>query len=59
MWAAAGDYSPASYLICKAVLDGLLLRAIPSFLYAAPFYPMVSSLATPRTSKMVIGQFSL
>ena len=34
-------YDPISYLVTKASLDGLLLRAIPTFLYAAPFYPMV------------------
>ena len=37
-----GYYRPATYLLAKAVLDALLLRVIPVFLYAAPFYPMVS-----------------
>eukprot|EP00887_Chlorella_sp_A99_P006677 scaffold3.g6677.t1 len=36
-----GYYRPASYLLAKAVLDALLLRVLPVFLYAAPFYPMV------------------
>lgn len=34
-------YSPFSYLVSKIVLDGLLLRAIPVFLYSASFYPMM------------------
>lgn len=37
----SGCYSPFSYLVAKAALDGLLLRVIPVFLYSAPFYPMM------------------
>lgn len=37
----AGCYRPATYLACKAVLDGVLLRVIPVLLYSASFYPMV------------------
>lgn len=36
-----GYYSPATYYVTKAVLDALLLRAIPVLLYSAPFYPMM------------------
>jgi hypothetical protein len=36
-----GYYRPGSYLAAKAMLDGLLLRALPTFLYAAAFYPMM------------------
>ena len=36
-----GYYHAASYLATKAVLDGLLLRVIPVFLYTASFYPMM------------------
>lgn len=36
-----GYYSPGAYLLAKMVLDGLLLRVIPVFIFAAPFYPMV------------------
>ena len=41
--AAGGYYRPWAYLLAKAVLDALLLRVVPVFLYAAPFYPMVSA----------------
>lgn len=36
-----GYYRPATYLLAKMVLDALLLRVIPVFIFAAPFYPMV------------------
>ncbi|GAB4823317.1 hypothetical protein N2152v2_010363 [Parachlorella kessleri] len=36
-----GYYHAYSYLLSKAVLDALLLRVIPVFLYSAPFYPMM------------------
>lgn len=36
-----GYYRPGSYLATKAVLDALLLRAVPVFLYSAAFYPMM------------------
>jgi hypothetical protein len=36
-----GYYAPGSYLLAKAALDGLLLRALPVAIYAAPFYPMM------------------
>ena len=35
---ARGYYSPATYMINKLVIDGLLLRTIPSMLYCTPFY---------------------
>lgn len=38
---AGGCYSAASYLACKAALDGVLLRVVPVLLYCAPFYPML------------------
>ena len=38
---AGGYYSPATYLLAKMVLDALLLRVIPVFIFSAPFYPMV------------------
>lgn len=40
-FAAGGYYRPASYLLAKAALDGLLLRAIPVFIFSAALYPMV------------------
>ncbi|KDD77010.1 ABC-2 type transporter, partial [Helicosporidium sp. ATCC 50920] len=64
-----GYYSPASYLLAKAVLDGLLLRAVPALLYAAPFYPMMGLasggaqvglfLATLTAFALAVGALSL
>jgi len=39
-----GYYNPATYYATKAVLDALLLRAIPVLLYSASFYPMTGFL---------------
>jgi hypothetical protein len=36
-----GFYRPGTYLLAKMVLDALLLRVIPVFIFSAPFYPMV------------------
>lgn len=36
-----GYYSAESYLVSKAVVDALLLRAMPVFLYSASFYPLM------------------
>lgn len=47
---ADGCYRPSSYLLCKAVLDGVLLRVIPVLLYTAPFYPM----ASPGSSRLLL-----
>ena len=41
---AGGYYRPATYLLAKMVLDALLLRVIPVFIFSAPFYPMVRPL---------------
>ncbi len=38
---AGGFYRPGSYLLAKMVLDALLLRVIPVFIFSAAFYPMV------------------
>lgn len=38
---AGGYYRPGSYLLAKMVLDALLLRVIPVFVFSAAFYPMV------------------
>ncbi|KFM28717.1 putative ATP-dependent permease [Auxenochlorella protothecoides] len=64
-----GMYHPVSYLVTKAALDGLLLRVIPAFLYAAPFYPMMGLqsdstivavfLFVLATFSLVVGAFAL
>jgi len=36
----SGLYHGATYVVCKLVVDGLLLRALPATLYAIPFYFM-------------------
>jgi ABC-type multidrug transport system ATPase subunit/ABC-type multidrug transport system permease subunit len=64
-----GYYSPAAYYVTKAVLDALLLRAIPVLLYSAPFYPMMGFvgganhvglfLMVLATFAVVIGALSL
>lgn len=41
---AGGYYRPGAYLLAKMSLDALLLRVIPVFIFAAPFYPMVCAI---------------
>jgi ABC-type multidrug transport system ATPase subunit len=58
----AGCYGSFEYLITKACLDGLLLRAVPALLYAAPFYPMMglgSGSSTVALFLMVLSLFAL
>ncbi len=64
-----GYYNPATYYVTKAVLDALLLRAIPVLLYSAPFYPMMGFIGGANhvglflmvlsTFAVVIGALSL
>ncbi|EFN53179.1 hypothetical protein CHLNCDRAFT_136987 [Chlorella variabilis] len=56
-----GYYSPATYLLAKMVLDALLLRVIPVFIFSAPFYPMMglqTGSATIATFLMVLASFA-
>ncbi|KAL4458955.1 hypothetical protein ABPG75_013820 [Micractinium tetrahymenae] len=56
-----GYYRPASYLLAKMVLDALLLRVIPVFVFSAAFYPMMglqSGAATVATFLMVVAAFA-
>ncbi|KAL4431621.1 hypothetical protein ABPG77_001463 [Micractinium sp. CCAP 211/92] len=56
-----GFYRPGSYLLAKMVLDALLLRVIPVFIFSAAFYPMMglqSGASTVATFLMVLAAFA-
>lgn len=53
-----GYYRAWSYLLSKFVLDGLLLRSIPTFLYTAAFYPMMGLQDGAKQVLIFIGTLS-
>ena len=53
-----GYYNPSSYLFSKAVLDGFLLRGIPTLLYTSAFYPMMGLQSGALHVLLFIGTLS-
>lgn len=57
-----GYYRPWTYFVSKLVLDGILLRFIPTLLYTASFYNMMglpSASDTVALFLMVLGTFAI
>jgi ABC-type multidrug transport system permease subunit len=58
----SGYYHPWSYYTAKLILDGILLRFLPTLLYAAAFYPMMGLSSEPKAVAlflMTLGTFAV
>ena len=58
----SGYYHPWSYYTAKLILDGILLRFLPTLLYSAAFYPMMGLSSEPKAVAlflMTLGTFAV
>ncbi|KAG1675973.1 hypothetical protein FOA52_014217 [Chlamydomonas sp. UWO 241] len=52
---ARGAYSPGTYMLSKLLVDGLLLRSLPSAMYTALFYWLLGLRATASAFCITLG----